>query len=69
MDSNIVISVLMIFSGIYTCLCAIPKTGRRLIPEVYKNGYSIYFRCFSLFTGVYVVAVALVSIYIYPLFG
>jgi hypothetical protein len=69
MDSNLILSITMMASGIYSCLCFVPQTGKFLFPSLYAEGASVFQRYSLLLTGTLVVTFACYSLLVKPIFN
>jgi hypothetical protein len=55
MDVNPIVSTLIIMSGIYSCLCFFPKTGKVLFPILYAADDTQQQRRSLLITGFFII--------------
>jgi hypothetical protein len=68
MDTNFILSITMVVSGMYSCLCFVPKIGRFLFPSLYAEGASVFQRYSLLLTGILVVTFGFYSLLAKPIF-
>jgi hypothetical protein len=68
MDINLILSLSIILSGVYSFFCFIPATGKNLFPSLYTKDASVAQRYSIFLSGIFGVAVGLYGIFINPLF-
>jgi hypothetical protein len=69
MDVNPIVSVLIILSGVYSCLCFFPKTGKILFPILYAADENMQQRRSLLVTGIFIVIFGFYSLFFKPIFN
>jgi hypothetical protein len=69
MDVNAFLSLTTMLSGLYSCLCFFPKTGKVLFPSLYDDGGGALQRYSMLIVGAFIGLAGAYGVWVEPIFN